>query len=113
MTGDLLVVVPQSEYHQNEVVTFSSDDKRIVTHRIREVQSNGASALFVTQGDANRSVDAAIIHPDAIIGKVVLTLPKAGFLANFSRSPLGVVLMIVIPATLIINDEVRGLFSKK
>lgn len=113
MTGDLLVVMPQSSYSQNDVVTFMGDEQRIVTHRIREVQPGGNSSLFVTQGDANRSVDAAIIRPEAVIGKVVLTLPKLGFVANFSRSPLGIVLMIVIPATLIVNDELRTLMRKK
>ncbi|MBP7875573.1 signal peptidase I [Candidatus Woesebacteria bacterium] len=113
MTGDLLLVMPQPSYQLNDVVTFHDEQDRIVTHRIREIQPNNNSILFVTKGDANRAVDAQIIPPSAIIGKVVLTLPKLGFVADFSRSTLGVIVFIVIPGTIIVSDEFRVLFKKE
>lgn len=112
MTGDMLLVLPQDGYQLNDVITFTDEQKRVVTHRIREVQPGGDSVLFVTQGDANRATDAQIIQPTAVIGRVVLTIPKLGFAANFSQSTMGVVLFVVIPATIIIYDESRTLFRK-
>jgi len=51
-----------------------------------------------------------VLTPDLVSlakvqGKVIFTIPKLGYLVNFSKSKWGIILMIVVPAGLIILDE--------
>ncbi|KTR96447.1 hypothetical protein NS220_02215 [Microbacterium testaceum] len=72
--GSLVVTQPQAQYDVGEIVTFTIDD-RTVTHRI--VGASGGT--FTTRGDMNGSTDGWSLSPDAVIGRVVLIAPGAGF----------------------------------
>ena len=99
-TGDVIVVSPTKNYRNNDIITFSGPSFTI-THRI--VNSN--SSEFITKGDANKVVDQDKISQNKIIGKVVCILPKIGYIAMFSKSLLGLILLIVIPSTIIVWQE--------
>lgn len=112
ITGDVIIVKPSHTYHQNDVVTFVDYNQRVVTHRIIEIQEKNNGLNLITKGDANRVQDNAQITPNQIIGKVVLTLPRLGYLITFGRSKLGLILLVIIPAALIIYGESRKLVSR-
>lgn len=44
-----------------------------------------------------------------VIGKLILTIPYIGYIGNFVRTPIGFILLIVIPATLLIIIEIRNI----
>lgn len=105
MTGDIIVVQPQDEYLINEVITFTSSNQRIVTHRIMKIEEGENAIRYATKGDANRAGDEDLVDKEKVIGKVILTLPRLGFLVSFSKSPSGLLVMIMIPAIILILDQ--------
>jgi len=105
MTGDVIIVAQASSYRQNEVITFYDIDGYLTTHRIFEIVS-GSSPRYVTKGDANRVQDNNEVSLTQIIGKVILTIPKLGYFIGFTRSKIGLIIFILVPAALIIIDEV-------
>ncbi len=105
MTGDIIVIQDHNQYNKNDVVTFKDSD-RIVTHRIIEEEGEeGSEPIFQTKGDANRSADEARIKQNDILGKVIFTIPKLGYMVAFGQSLPGLIVMVIIPATLLVVNE--------
>ncbi len=112
--GDLVAVtrVPTGELAKGDVVTFiSPNDSRVtITHRIVALPSAETKNKFITRGDANPGSDEPI-NGNAIIGRVGVTIPYAGYGIDFIRKPLGLVLLIYIPALAVIISEMRRLIK--
>ena len=106
MTGDLLLTRLQSNYSKNDVITFTDSSTRIVTHRIESVESETDVTNYNTKGDANPSIDQEIVTQSNVVGKVVLVIPKAGFLVSWGQSWQGIIVLIIIPATALITYEI-------
>jgi signal peptidase I len=109
MTGDIIVIMPQSLYKESDVVTFKGGEERVITHRITEFLDSGDSSSFITKGDANRETDTEIVLLERIIGKVVLVIPKLGYFVTFGKSFYGIISLIVIPTAIIIADELGNM----
>lgn len=101
--GDIILVSPQYRYNQNDVVTFRTENNQIVTHRIVEVKDDGK--IFVTKGDANRSIDQSLVADSSIIGKVTYVIPKLGYLSAFAKTPFGILVFIGIPIFALVFDK--------
>ena len=108
--GGIVAVKPESSYKIGDIITFKTGktERDIVTHRIIGQAEQG----FITQGDANNVADIKPVREEDILGKVVLTIPYAAYMVNAVRSKTGLILLIVIPALLIIGDEVRKIFQE-
>jgi len=106
MTGDIIVIHPQANYMINDVITFIGSDNRTITHRIAEIREASEKRLFSTKGDANRSQDEDLIKQSQITGKVVLVIPKLGYLVAFSKSLPGLIILAIFPAVFFILDEI-------
>lgn len=104
MTGDVVIVQSKSSYTLNDVVTFNdSITGRVVTHRIIEVKEGGNE--FETKGDANRTGDDALVAFGQIIGRVVLVIPKIGYMVAFTKTTPGLIVLVLIPAAIYVLDE--------
>src|SRR3990167_4084076 len=57
ITGDIIFAKQMVQYNKNDVVTFTDEGDRVVTHRIVEITDDEGNFTFITKGDANRSVD--------------------------------------------------------
>lgn len=103
-TGSLVVVKPAPIYTKGDIVTFGEDTKTKIptTHRIITANADGT---FVTKGDANEEQDPNPIARREIIGKVIFSVPGAGYVLDFARTKLGFALLIGIPAGLVILEE--------
>lgn len=86
---DLIIVHREKDYHVGDVISYESGNV-VVTHRIIEKSGN----VFTTQGDANNSPDLLPVKQEQIIGKVLLTVPRAGYLIGFLQTPLGMTAMV-------------------
>lgn len=113
-TGSIVVVMPQKSYRVKDVITFLSepgaslkDPKSTVTHRIVEVKKDKKTKLtsFLVKGDANKTKDQKAVQEKQVLGKVVLSVPKVGYAIAFSKTQMGFVMLIIIPATLIVYSE--------
>ncbi len=113
-TGSVVVGIKEAFYSPGEVVTFSpnGNNKDFVTHRISTVVDRGVyySERFRTKGDANKTEDQWEIDSSKIVGRVLFTIPYLGYMANFSKNPRGFILLVIVPATIIIYEELKTVF---
>lgn len=94
-----------------DVITFNSTDYRssgvTVTHRVKKVEkTSDGKYLFTTKGDANNTEDATRQPFSSIYGKVLIRLPKLGYIQYILSSVLGWVLLIIVPTVLIIGADI-------
>lgn len=98
-TGDMLFVkkVNPTEIKINDVITFREPGGKLITHRVMEVVNNGGEVGFLTKGDNNDVNDGEVVKGQSLLGKEVFNIPNVGYIAEFLRSRLGLVLLIFFP----------------
>lgn len=108
-TGSVVIVKPTSQYKVGDIVIFGKDTKTEIptTHRIISDHAVEGVILFTTKGDANEDPDVNEIRQSDIHGKVLFSVPYMGYILSFIRKPIGIILVIIIPAISIIFDEVK------
>ena len=113
-TGSVVVVKPARDYKIGDIITFGpySKTKAPTTHRIYEMKVEGGELIFITKGDANNAPDTREIKKADIVGKVLFSVPFLGYAVDFAKKPLGFALIIIVPAALIIYDEIRKIFGE-
>lgn len=103
---DVIITHRQDAYKVGDIVTYQTGTMS-VTHRIIAVHENG----YRTKGDANNTDDGADIPQNAVVGKVVLVIPKIGAVIRFVRTPAGVLSLLAVIGLLLelpgITDFVR------
>jgi len=107
--GSLVIIhkVPLNQLQVGNIVTYtkSVNPPVTITHRLFSKTTKNGIPYFVTKGDANAEPDPAI-PGGAIIGRVILVAPGVGSVATFTKTPLGLVIIVVIPGLAIITDEI-------
>jgi len=107
-TGSLIFVKPLIEYNEGDIITRNTKDKKAtVTHRIIVKAEEKGEIYFKTKGDANDGEDTEKIAQEEIIGKSFLAIPLLGYPVSYAKTMQGLILLIIIPAIIIIYDEVR------
>lgn len=113
--GSVVVVAPQENYVNDDVVTFlAAPDANFkksgstVTHRIIKVANDEEGLTFQTKGDANKTPDPSVIKQDQILGKVLFSIPWMGYLVAFAKTQVGFIALIIIPMVLIIYNELAN-----
>lgn len=111
--GSIVTVVPKGSYSVGDIITFGKDNKKTIptTHRIIGIEREEGSIRYVTKGDANEEKDNALVRHSEIIGSVAFTVPRVGYVIDFARTKNGFMFMVVIPALLIMLDEIINIFS--
>jgi signal peptidase len=113
-TGGLVFVRPAPTYAVGDVITFGADTSTRIptTHRIASMREEEGETLYSTKGDANEEVDAGETAADAVIGKVVFSMPYAGYILDFAKQPLGFALLVALPAALVIGYELVAVWNE-
>lgn len=102
--------VKMDEVKVGDIISFRSQSPdmfgRIITHRVVEIKTaENGEICFVTQGDANLSVDGRYVLESNFIGKVTWNSGKA-FISKFVKfvsSGYGFVACIAFPLILILS----------
>lgn len=112
--GSIVIIKPETEYKVGDVVTFGKDTMKNIptTHRIVSSRAVEGVLLFTTKGDSNNSQDATEIKMSDIHGKVVFDVPYFGYVIDFVKKPIGMILVIVLPAIFIVYDEIRKIIAE-
>lgn len=124
MTPDLpvgaMIYVRPTDYKSlkvGDVISYvANSDKTVVTHRIVEIQpdaSDPETLRFKTQGDANSSPDANLVHYKNILGTPVLTLPYLGYVAYHIQRPPGIYVALVAGTLLLAWTFLPGTLAEK
>jgi signal peptidase len=110
-TGSLIVVKPADEYKQGDIITFRSTDakqeKDNTTHRISAVEEVDGFVEYKTKGDANEVEDSDKVKLSQIIGKHLFSINYLGFILLYIKTLPGLLILIMVPATIIIYEEVK------
>lgn len=109
-TGSIVVTQPVNNYKAGDIISFNSGatKKDNTTHRIVEVKNSA----FVTKGDANENNDTKEVPVSKVLGKKVFTIPLLGYLLVYVKTLPGLILLIIIPATIIVYDEFNKIKSE-
>jgi len=104
-----------SELKQGDVVTYRATDPSyygvLITHRIVEIKEENGKKIYVTKGDHNETVDRSPIELSQINGKVVMRIPKIGYIKYFLVTSYGWIIAIVIPSLLVISMDIVKLIK--
>ncbi len=110
--GSIVVIKPANPetLKIGDIICFKieTESATTVTHRIFDITSQG----FITKGDANEDPDQWIVKKENVIGKVTAVIPFLGYLGYFVRTPIGFILLIIIPASIIIIMEIRNIVKE-
>jgi signal peptidase I len=79
-----------------DVVTFQVPNGATITHRITRVTDVGGVTYLETKGDANATPDPSLTPASWVIGRVMLSVPLAGYLLALPSTPLGVVAIVSV-----------------
>ncbi|MBU0598464.1 signal peptidase I, partial [Patescibacteria group bacterium] len=106
-TGSLIFTHPLDDYQVDDIITYRSQgEKELITHRIIQISRLDNQISYRTQGDANDSPDSYLVPKRGVAGKVFLSMPILGYIISFAKTTLGIILLVVIPATIIIYEEI-------
>lgn len=112
-TGGIAVTRPVSpaEVLVGDIITFRSPlTDELTSHRVFEADGGEASPVFWTRGDANQDPDPFSVPVGHIAGRVCFHVPYAGFAAMFVKTPLGLVLTLVVPGLAVIVMEMVNIW---
>jgi signal peptidase I len=107
--GDVIVVKPiKPENAQvKDVITYRNSNNTLITHRIVNRVEKQNQLFFQTKGDANNVNDERLVSSNQLVGSLLFHIPKAGYVADFIKSPMGIVLFIVMGACMLIMGNGR------
>jgi len=97
-----------------DVILFAppTDTNVRVTHRVIEVvERQNGDVMFLTKGDANEHSDSYGVPADNVIGKVSFCVPYLGYFTDFAQSKMGFLVFLVLPATVLVANELVRLFT--
>ena len=112
--GSVVIVKPAEDYKIGDVITFGpySKTKAPTSHRVYDIKVVDGQPVYITKGDANNAPDSREIQKRDIIGKVLFSVPYMGYAVDFAKKPVGFALIIIIPAAIIIIDEIKNIYSE-
>jgi signal peptidase I len=77
-----------------DILTVRADNNVIVTHRVARVVDLPEGRFFELKGDANPSNDPQLVPERAVIGRVDLQVPYAGYVLALLSIPVGLVFLL-------------------
>lgn len=109
--------VPEDRINVKDVITFISPDERFngitITHRVLEkyYDSSLNGYYYKTKGDANNVSDEALVPYNNILGKVILKVPKLGYLQDLLASKGALLVIVIIPCLAIFSYDIMKMFK--
>lgn len=102
-------VEPESIAVGDIMVYYSPLDGQITTHRVIGTVEMEEGLFFRTGGDNNEDDDPYIVPSENVTGRAKHQIPLLGYFFYFSRTPLGVALMMGLPGLVVTTTEVNTL----
>ncbi len=94
-----IIDVDADKLEAGDVICFLQDGTA-VTHRIVNIVMVDGERNFVTQGDANDSVDVLAVTTSQIEGKYIGNIPVLGGIALFMQTTTGMILFVGVPVVI-------------
>jgi len=112
--GSIVMVKPMEDYNVGDVISFTNPRERQepISHRIVDLEVIEGEPFYIVKGDVNEEPDPRRVEKDEVMGKVLFDVPYLGYAVDFAQKPLGFALIIIVPAAIIIFDEIRKIFGE-
>ena len=114
---DAILIKRTEELKIGDICTYYSKNPKypgkMITHRIigTDVNSNGEK-VYIFKGDNNYSADELPVEQSQIYGKVIMKIPKIGYIQYFLSRAYGWIIAIVVPCVGIITFDIMKLIKK-
>jgi len=101
-SGDLVFVkeVETETLKEGDVIAFREGNS-VITHRIVKIAEENGQKRFTTKGDNNNTEDPLAVTGDFVEGVYIFGIPSIGNAALFIQTPVGMLVAIALPLTLI------------
>ncbi len=112
-TGSIAVVKPVApeSIQVGDVITFDGGSSSVTTHRVTAV-GNEDGLSFRTKGDANDVEDPLPVSAGRLVGRVMFSIPYAGYAFSYARTRNGVMTIIVLATAIILAELVRTIIRE-
>jgi len=110
--------IAAEDLETGDIITFIAPDSRYggisITHRILDkyYDESLGSYTYRTKGDANNVADSALVPNENILGKVILKIPKLGYLQDLLSSKGGLIFVVLIPCLVILSYDIMKILKK-
>ena len=116
--NDAIIVMRKKakQIKKGDIITFVSSDSRTkgitITHRVIEVlKDSDGKKLFRTKGDNNNVADSSLVKEKDLSGKVIMKIPKIGYIQFVLSQSAGWVVAVAIPCLGIIIYDIIKIFK--
>ena len=111
--GDLLITkkTAVASINVSDVISYKSPTNTMVTHRVIDIVNQNGELFFQTKGDANNIEDQALVSSDQLVGSLTFNIPKAGYVMNFLKTPLGLISIIAVIFIFLTFGFLKELFN--
>ena len=110
--------IPEERLAVGDIITFISPDSRFcgisITHRIIDKIYDEKQGIYTyrTQGDNNNVADSVPVANSNILGKVILKIPKLGYIQDILSSKAGLIIVVLIPCLAILSYDIMKIFKR-
>ena len=113
--NDAIIVkrIKPKRIKKGDIITFISSDPTTkgitITHRVVEIlEDSDHHKLYRTKGDNNNVVDSTLVKEDDLSGKVIMKIPKIGYIQWFVSTKFGWIIAVALPCMgIIIYDIIK------
>ena len=111
---DAILIKRTDDLKIGDICTYYSTNPKytgkMITHRIVGTNLNEkGEKVYVFKGDNNYSSDELAVSLDQIYGKVIMKIPKIGYIQYFLSQAYGWIIAIVVPCVGIITFDIMKL----
>ena len=107
-TGSIIAVKPvkdqeQTRFKKGDIITFQTEEEKLITHRIVKVSKPGGHVMYETKGDNNNAVDLEPVMAANVVAKYEgFTIPYIGYFTHFASTPKGAAILMITPGVLLL-----------
>lgn len=111
MTRDAIVTkrVDVDKLKVNDIIIYRSEDPYslgvMITHRIIGIETENGEEVYTMKGDSNNTTDRLKVKRNQIYGKVIMVIPKIGYLQQVLATSYGWIIAVVVPSVGIIGYD--------
>ncbi len=100
--GDMIISmkVKPEQIKEGDIITYHVKDSIPITHRVTAVIEREGEWIFRTKGDANAAEDSRWVESEQVIGRMVCSIPKLGYVSQYIKTKRGFSLTILLPLIL-------------
>jgi len=106
--GDIIIVNGNAGFDDlvdEEIIVFHEPGfgSKVIVHRIENILDDSTREI-ITKGDHNAVVDKWRVTDEDYIGKVILSIPKVGYLTTFLAPPLNYIVIVLVIAIIFVLE---------